>query len=135
MSPVCIVCAESTKGAWPRWHKGTHCRDCHKSWTSLTAAHSMCCHLTFSSNSAAEAHLVRGHCTDPSTLPAFELVTRANGHQYWTPTTGVESCDSSDEPQDWVCPAGTELSDHADWPSCPSFDGQPCESQIAAVER
>lgn len=93
---TCPICVEATHGAWPRSHKGTHCRDCHQSWTSKTAAHTMCCHLTFTSNSAADAHLVKGNCTHPATLPAFELITRADGHQYWMPTTGVETHENSD---------------------------------------
>lgn len=104
----CRVCAGSTQGAWPRRHKGTHCRDCHESWTSKTAAHAMCCHRTFSSNTAADAHLIRGKCTDPATIPAFELLTRANGNQYWTPTSGVGSHENSDEPH-----AAEEL--HPEW--------------------
>lgn len=32
------------------------------------------------------------------------------------------------EPSDWVCPAGADLGDHVDWPSCPSFNGQPCDA-------
>ena len=94
---TCRVCDESTRGAWPRWFHGTHCRDCHQSWTSKTAAHSLCCHRTFSSNDAADRHLVRGVCTDPATITRFQLISRPDGNQYWTPRTGVESHDSSDE--------------------------------------
>lgn len=93
----CQLCTDSTHGAWPRTHRGTHCRDCHQSWTSKTAAHTLCCHRTFSSNSAADDHLIRGACTDPATLPAFDLITRADGHQYWMPTSGVETQGFSDE--------------------------------------
>jgi hypothetical protein len=96
MNDECPVCSESPPGAWPRWFRGTHCRRCHASWSGRTAAHATCCHRTFSSNNAADAHLVRGHCTDPAELKAFEQVERADGNRYWTPTAGVGSHGSTD---------------------------------------
>ncbi len=93
----CQVCIEASHGAWPRWHQGTHCRDCHRSWSTKSAAHAMCCHRTFSSNSAADMHLVRGVCTDPATLPRFEVVVRADGNECWMPRIGVETLDSGRE--------------------------------------
>lgn len=91
---TCPTCAEH--GRWPQGHIGTHCRECHDSWAG-NGAHTMCCHRTFSSNNAADAHLRRGICTDPATLPGFELITRAHGYKYWTPMSGVETHEMSDE--------------------------------------
>jgi hypothetical protein len=82
---TCCVCTESRPGTWPRWFKGFHCRRCHSSWTGRQAAHTICCHRTFSSNSAADGHLVLGVCTDPAELDRFVLVTRTDGNSYWSP--------------------------------------------------
>ena len=30
---------------------------------------------------------------------------------------------------DMVCPGGSPLGDHVDWPSCPSFNGGQCEAR------
>ena len=95
-SSDCRVCAEKPHGAWPKWHVGTHCRDCHTSWRGVAAAHTLCCHLTFSSNNAADKHLVKGHCTDPATIPTFEAVVRSDGNMYWTPLSGVIGRDYGD---------------------------------------
>lgn len=86
---ACTVCVEH--GRWPANHIGTHCRDCHDSWSSLNAAHTLCCHRTFKSNNAADLHLIRGVCTDPATIPGFELVERAHGYRCWTQKRGLDS--------------------------------------------
>jgi hypothetical protein len=54
----------------------------------VQAAHALCCHRTFTSNNAADQHLVKGHCTDPGLLVGFELIERG-GNWYWMPTSGV----------------------------------------------
>lgn len=92
---TCRVC-EKPHGAWPKWHVGTHCCDCHTSWAGIAAAHTMCCHRTFSSNTAADAHLKKGKCTDPAVL-SFVLVERAHGYTYWTPVIGVQTPPFGDE--------------------------------------
>lgn len=87
----CQVCADKPHGALPRWFKGSHCYGCHASWRGIAAAHTKCCHLTFSSNLAADLHLVRGKCTDPALVQdederfVFDAVVRADGNVYWTP--------------------------------------------------
>lgn len=55
--------------------------------------------------------------------------------EYWGPGEHASFCSLGErhygpcQPRDWVCPGGTELSDHSDWPSCPTFDGGPCDGE------
>lgn len=56
----CEICAHADEaGSWPQEllnDRGTHCRDCHRSWWSKVEAHCARCHLHFTSNAAADLH-------------------------------------------------------------------------------
>jgi hypothetical protein len=53
----CDICTYARLHAgWPPQHRGTHCRDCHRSWTGLARAHCVVCHATFSTNGTADLH-------------------------------------------------------------------------------
>ena len=57
----CQTCAYAdAHGWWGPGHQGTHCRGCHRSWTSRTQAHCVACHCHFSSANAAELHFCDG---------------------------------------------------------------------------
>ena len=61
----CFTCAFSVAtGYWPpelAAEGGTHCRDCHRDWTSKVEAHCAVCHCHFSTNAAADLH--DAYCT------------------------------------------------------------------------
>lgn len=57
----CPACAYAeAEGHWP--DVGTHCSDCHRTWTGMKEAHCPRCHLHFASDSTAEIHAP--YCTD-----------------------------------------------------------------------
>jgi len=57
---------------------------CGAEWHGTQAAHTCCCHETFSSNAAADlAHGPNRKCLNPTTLPFFEPNDRF-GNPYWT---------------------------------------------------
>lgn len=57
----CAPCAYAREhGWWGPAHRGTHCRDCHHSWTSRKEAHCTVCHEHFASVTAAEMHWCDG---------------------------------------------------------------------------
>lgn len=77
-SPACEICDYAdVHGSWPPTHRGTHCADtregraqvllegCHRSWSSRSQSHCPYCHRHFGSNTAGDAHRVRGECRDP----------------------------------------------------------------------
>lgn len=61
-SDTCAPCAHAAEhGWWGPDHPGTHCRDCHRSWTSLAQAHCVTCHQQFVSALVADSHWCDGH--------------------------------------------------------------------------
>ena len=61
----CPVCAYADEdGWWGPAHHGTHCRGCHRSWTSLAQAHCVTCHQQFVSATVADRHMSPHH-VDP----------------------------------------------------------------------
>jgi hypothetical protein len=72
----CDACEHSVRhGWWGPLPDGcrTHCRSCHRSWTSLAECHCPACCEHFVSGRAAEAHRRGGECEDPATA------TRSDG--------------------------------------------------------
>jgi len=68
----CAVCSYADEhGWWGPGHKGTHCRDCHRSWTGTAKAHCTLCHETFSTNGVADLHWLRGVHHEPCTVKAL----------------------------------------------------------------
>jgi len=62
----CGLCTyAAVHGWWGPDHKGTHCRDCHASWSGIGKAHCTVCHQTFASNAAADHHWNRERHVDP----------------------------------------------------------------------
>lgn len=63
----CDVCAYAAEhGWWGPDFMGTHCRNCHRSWTGKTESHCASCHESFTSVEPFDIHLE--HCTgDPAT--------------------------------------------------------------------
>lgn len=62
----CDLCAyAAVHGWWGPDHKGTHCGDCHASWSGTGKAHCTVCHQTFASNPTADLHWHR-ECRRPS---------------------------------------------------------------------
>ena len=71
---ACPLCAYAgAHGWWGTGHKGTHCRRCHRSWTSTREAHCVVCHAHFTADSAAEHHWPKGHHQDPATVEGLYL--------------------------------------------------------------
>jgi hypothetical protein len=67
---TCSICEYAAEhAAWPPDHQGTHCRDCHRSWTSKREAHCVTCHEHFGSNNAADQHWLNGRHVHPDDLP------------------------------------------------------------------
>ena len=102
---ACLVCAFATKhGHWPM--KGTHCRDCHRSWTSHAQAHCVRCHEQFASNGTAERHWGRGgEHRDPVVAglvahdEAYGTVWRRPGDAGWQPKGGTSAGEGISAPQ------------------------------------
>ena len=58
---TCEICEYGRAHAcWPPEHKGTHCGDCHRSWTGTREAHCVVCHAHFTGDSVADLHWVKG---------------------------------------------------------------------------
>lgn len=86
---VCEPCEHADReGWWGPGHRGTHCRNCHRSWTGYAEAHCVECCLHFSTDRVADAHRVGGRCMTLSDLMAvhrptgarvFDVSTRASG--------------------------------------------------------
>ncbi len=54
---TCPTCTHADKhGWWGPGHAGTHCRGCHRSWTSKAQAHCTICHGHFVTDGVAELH-------------------------------------------------------------------------------
>jgi hypothetical protein len=69
----CVVCQRIIRDRWLRPPPQSHCRVCHRSWTSLRQAHCTVCHEHFGSNGAADRHwLDEGH-VHPSSIDGLEL--------------------------------------------------------------
>jgi len=57
----CLTCDYAHQHAsWPPGFRGTHCADCHRSWTSRKEAHCAVCHAQFASATAADQHWCDG---------------------------------------------------------------------------
>lgn len=69
---TCTVCEETDRVGWLT-QSGSHCRDCHRSWTSKKQAHCPTCCAHFSTPNLFDAHLLARGCQDPAT------VTRKDG--------------------------------------------------------
>jgi hypothetical protein len=55
----CEICQKAAaKGVWPevKGQRITHCKDCHRSWTSIVQAHCTVCHENFATNGTADLH-------------------------------------------------------------------------------
>jgi hypothetical protein len=86
---TCNVCEYANKHAW--WGPDlaparSHCRDCHRSWASLTEGHCAMCCGHFANEKSFDAHLLEeSGCVDPGTLlrrdgrPRFILRERPFG--------------------------------------------------------
>lgn len=61
-SPMpCPTCTYAhAHASWPPGFRGTHCADCHRSWTSRKEAHCARCHGHFASATAADQHWCDG---------------------------------------------------------------------------
>ena len=65
--PDCPVCAHAQAHGW--WGQaGTHCRDCHRSWTSTVQVHCVVCHETFASDRVARLHWTKAGHLHPGTI-------------------------------------------------------------------
>lgn len=62
---ICQWCQKRAEIGWYGDPKIHHCRDCHRTWTGTSQAHCVNCHHHFSSNSAADRHLVNDSCYPP----------------------------------------------------------------------
>ena len=70
----CAVCTYADRhGWWGPDHPGTHCRACHRSWTSTAQAHCVVCHAHFTADSAAKKHWIKGQHRDPATVRGLYL--------------------------------------------------------------
>ncbi len=78
MMTDCPICAHArAHGAWGQ--PGTHCRECHRSWTSTAQAHCTACHQQFGSNRIAEMHWVRGEHRDPRRVASLAVCDETYG--------------------------------------------------------
>lgn len=76
--PVCRICEFADReGYWGQ--PGTHCRDCHLSWTSSSQIHCVQCHRQFHSPAALQAHQPVGlKCINPAEHAVFAARSREN---------------------------------------------------------
>lgn len=76
----CEPCTRAVEEAWFGPIDGTHCKKCHRTWSSIKEAHCPMCCRHFSSDTAAQAHkrgVDRVSCVDPSKVgPTEENPTR-----------------------------------------------------------
>jgi hypothetical protein len=70
---VCGVCQRIIRDGWLRPPPQSHCRVCHRSWTSLVQAHCTVCHEHFGSNGAADRHWVDEGHAHPSSIDGLEF--------------------------------------------------------------
>jgi len=71
---TCHICTYASEhGSWPPDHHGTHCRICHRSWSSTSQAHCTVCCAHFTADSAAELHWLRGRHADPADVDGLYL--------------------------------------------------------------
>lgn len=74
MTTTCAPCAyAAAHGWWGPDHPGTHCRGCHRSWTSTAQAHCTVCHGHFTSDGVAELHWRDGRHRDPAIVKVLYL--------------------------------------------------------------
>lgn len=57
----CATCQHNRDRGWWGLQRGTHCRECHRTWTA--GAHCYACHLHFSSGTGFDLHQREG-CHD-----------------------------------------------------------------------
>jgi hypothetical protein len=70
----CEICAfAKIHACWPHDHKGTHCRECHASWTGTRPGHCVVCHQTFAGDTASEAHWDGARHVHPVEVENLEL--------------------------------------------------------------
>lgn len=71
---TCSPCTHAAAEGWwgPSLHGGTHCRGCHRSWSSVSQSHCTECHRHFGSNMAGDAHRRRDECVDPEGFDRWE---------------------------------------------------------------
>ncbi len=61
MTATCKTCTYADEhGWWGPGHRGTHCRGCHRSWTSTRETHCAVCHAHFTGDGPAELHWCDG---------------------------------------------------------------------------
>lgn len=98
----CKLCQHADEhGSWGQ--NGTHCRDCHRSWTSLVQEHCTLCHQQFSTTSVADRHWKSGVHVHPAEIAWFSKSEEAYGevwHGAWagTPTGTVGEAIVEPEP-------------------------------------
>lgn len=92
----CPVCAFADEHHW--WGRdGTHCRKCHRSWTSRAEAHCTTCCAHFTKPSTAGLHLTARGCQPPEAVmdrekrPKLKLVERSSGPTWARATEFPES--------------------------------------------
>lgn len=74
----CAICAyAATHGWWGPDHTGTHCRDCHRSWTGTTQAHCAGCHEHFTSAASFDKHLP---LCGPDAHERYTVASRTDGN-------------------------------------------------------
>lgn len=110
MSSACDICAHVKEhGGYPGDFRGTHCRGCHRSWTSKAQSHCTECHRHFGSDLAGDAHrkgrIDHEYCEDPKGFPVWDtpqgpvfggrdpaaLAERLNQRPISTPSVGAET--------------------------------------------
>lgn len=84
----CSICTYAKANGWwgPELRSGTHCRDCHRSWTGLKEIHCVLCCKHFSTPENLDKHKTSaGKCKDPARLkkqdgtPVLMEVQRKSG--------------------------------------------------------
>lgn len=81
--PVCGPCGHNRKFGWNGG--GSHCRDCHRSWTSKREAHCATCHNHFSNPGNFDIHRTGTGCIPPADVktktgkPKLRILVRALG--------------------------------------------------------
>lgn len=89
-TPVeCPVCEHNRLHGWTGLRKGSHCRDCHRTWTGLREAHCTLCCAHFTTPANFDRHLTRAGCQPPAGVvdkagaPRLVAIERASG-LVWT---------------------------------------------------
>jgi hypothetical protein len=69
---ICEICEYAKKHhGWPPALKGTHCSECHQSWTGFVRAHCVRCCETFSTDGVAQHHWTADGHRHPSEIAEF----------------------------------------------------------------